>query len=345
MKKVEIKFKIVTPMILGGANQNEAELRASSIRGELRNWFRILGGSLDEERKVFGGIGKKDEGRASGIVVRVKSNPSTLSSQTMQDIKTADDKFDYFLWPLRRNEDARGIITDNQEVEISISQRRVRDSQELDEKIIKAFLLLGSLGSRSRRAYGSIYPTSVMFDGVEWNIPTTEEYFQEEITKLLQNVNCKVLKLNSANTAKQAIKTCSNALKKFRCGSSRSGNPTIWGQNDHDIRYGNDDGNNYRAAVALPLSQRYSDKQTFSTSINRNDRWASPVIFKILYINNQFIPIVIFLKDYFIPENTKVTIGNNRERSFFDKTVSHDLLNEMMKESSCYWNEASCIYE
>ena len=40
MDSVEFDLEVVTPMFLGGANVNDAELRIPSIKGMLRFWWR-----------------------------------------------------------------------------------------------------------------------------------------------------------------------------------------------------------------------------------------------------------------------------------------------------------------
>ncbi len=343
MKKAEIKFNIVTPCILAGANQKEAELRAPSIRGQLRYWFRVLGGSLGDESRVFGGIGQGDEGRASSVVVRVKTPQNTikrLSAQRMEDINTAE-KFDYLLWPLRRPEDARGVIEENQTVEIQILQRQITTGLPLDVNVIKVFLLLGALGTRSRRAYGSIYPESVKFDGVEWKIPRTVEELRNELAELLSGVNCKILQLKSHSSIKDAIQSCAAALKRFRCGSSKHGaSASKWGKSDHDLRFPSGGDEIYRVAIALPHSTKY-----YEASVNDYERLASPVIFKVVTLEGKFIPIVIFLRDYFLKENIDVGLSIDKGKTI-KKTVklSHDLLNEMMNEHSTYWGGAEVLY-
>jgi len=40
MEKLEVTFRIVTPMFLGGADPNiQAELRPPSIKGAMRYWY------------------------------------------------------------------------------------------------------------------------------------------------------------------------------------------------------------------------------------------------------------------------------------------------------------------
>ncbi len=61
-------FECITPCFCAGADQTQAEIRPSSIRGELRWWFRVLGGTREQEAEVFGCV---EPARASSIQVRV----------------------------------------------------------------------------------------------------------------------------------------------------------------------------------------------------------------------------------------------------------------------------------
>jgi hypothetical protein len=67
--KIQATLKFITPCFCAGANRLEAEIRAPSIRGELRWWFRCLGADKSAEDTIFGGIA--GNARASGLQVRV----------------------------------------------------------------------------------------------------------------------------------------------------------------------------------------------------------------------------------------------------------------------------------
>lgn len=68
MNRTNIDFKLITPCFCAGAEQSNAEIRPTAIRGALRWWFRALGGTPDEEELVFGGVSKS---KASSVQVRV----------------------------------------------------------------------------------------------------------------------------------------------------------------------------------------------------------------------------------------------------------------------------------
>ena len=68
-----IKITFITPCFCRGADCSDdgrPEIRPASIRGQLRWWFRALGGIPEDEKTVFGGV--HGEATASKLVVRVK---------------------------------------------------------------------------------------------------------------------------------------------------------------------------------------------------------------------------------------------------------------------------------
>src|SRR5438105_3981718 len=69
-----IQLTLLTPLFSRGVYEDLAEIRPPSIRGQLHWWFRALGGTIGDERAIFGGISSKAKGwndSASKVVVRV----------------------------------------------------------------------------------------------------------------------------------------------------------------------------------------------------------------------------------------------------------------------------------
>ena len=319
MKKATAELTFVTPCISSGADQKRAEIRSQSLRGLLHFWFRALGGTLDEEQRIFGRIGKQNEVRRSSLNVRVRVPDDLRVSEKDARGLTGSD-FDYFLWPMRSQKHspgvtARGVVDPGQSFELRLMHTRISGGSDLPERAVKAALLLGSLGTRSRRCYGSLWPTKIMMDGEINPVPDSPDSISAELQDLLQDANIRVLRWgNPKNDWKQAVGCAASTLKAFRCGSEKSGTPSRWGRDDHNVPL--ERGQTvYRPALGLPLAQRYGngrgDFQTCMLSQGRgkgNDRWASPLLLKVVPWGAEYQALAIFMNDYVMREGQTLSI-------------------------------------
>lgn len=172
-----IKLVFVTPLFSHGAS-DVPEVRAPSIRGMLRGWFRLLGGDLVAERRVFGGISQSDssghdETRASRIVVRVTNVVFTSARPPALPHKAG-----YAAAP--RNAYAAGTSC-----EIVIMDRLgglKPDDAGLLTRAIKAWLMMGTLGFRSTRAAGSF-----TWEWAEFPYPQTAADYQSACDTVLED--------------------------------------------------------------------------------------------------------------------------------------------------------------
>jgi CRISPR/Cas system CMR-associated protein Cmr1 (group 7 of RAMP superfamily) len=152
--KKEIEF--LTPLFCRGAYQDTPELRAPSIRGLLRWWFRTLDGAPDEEKSTFGGLnrfGQSTRGQpiASRLVVRVSS---------LQAKRAAPDPLTLPHKQGRQGSPQAAFAAGGRFV-LEVSSRLDGLSPELARKVesaLEVLLLLGGLGLRANRAGGSIWP-------------------------------------------------------------------------------------------------------------------------------------------------------------------------------------------
>ena len=55
MKRSRYTLRFLTPCFCTGENSLKAEIRVPSLRGELRWWFRAVGGTKEQEQIIFGG--------------------------------------------------------------------------------------------------------------------------------------------------------------------------------------------------------------------------------------------------------------------------------------------------
>ncbi len=166
MQTQTYNLEILTPCFCRGAYQDTPEIRIPSIRGMVRWWFRALGGTAEEEKKAFGGI---SNGRAetSRMVFRLKAIDATHSKK----IDTLPHKQGNPASP-------QAAFQQGAKFTLEVSSRLGGISPALETKVINAldvWSLLGSIGLRSNRAGGNIWP----LDGA----PKTAQQLAEKLNK------------------------------------------------------------------------------------------------------------------------------------------------------------------
>lgn len=161
MKVDTYHLEFITPCFCAGANQAVAELRAPSIRGKLRWWFRILGGGFADEARVFGSVAG-DAGQASALVVRVPPVVDRKKWQPMEFSGRSNTGYLLYFakasgngvrwtptgaWPERTNFALQLLW--RHEVPAACKQRF--------DLALDCFLMLGSFGLRSSRGLGCFH--------------------------------------------------------------------------------------------------------------------------------------------------------------------------------------------
>lgn len=135
--------KLITPLFSRGAYEDVPEIRPPSIRGMLHHWVRLLGGTRDDEKRIFGGV--HQGASASKVVVRV----ANIEGQTAR-INTLPHKAGGQASP-------KAAFAAGTTFDLVISKRLGglgRDEATLN-RALEAWLLMGSLGLRSTRGAGS----------------------------------------------------------------------------------------------------------------------------------------------------------------------------------------------
>ncbi|MCL5099191.1 MAG: type III-B CRISPR module RAMP protein Cmr1, partial [Candidatus Omnitrophica bacterium] len=172
MKYETFHLELITPCFCGGAEPDkQAEIRAPSIRGQLRWWFRTLGGfrSLtpmpvsQQEVKIFGATSGVN-GQAGTLGLRVESESLEFSAKDGQDLghKNFSDAA-YLTFPIQTREkdgkkignSGRGVITKGS-FKLHVFWRGHSSLWVEIQALIAVFGHLGSLGFRGRRAMGAM---------------------------------------------------------------------------------------------------------------------------------------------------------------------------------------------
>jgi CRISPR-associated protein Cmr1 len=188
MRTFEATCKIVTPLFMGGASQ-QAELRTQSINGVLRWWFRVAGGSLEDEKRIFGWAGETSN---QGLVRISIKDFDTLQKNKFS--KEFDDRgrvrqnrgINYIGFSLdqrfninQTDKIQREYLKENQTFELKISFHPKATDDDI-KKFFSALWLafkLGNFGSRARRGFGAIRIEKIIEEIKENESPITNNCY------------------------------------------------------------------------------------------------------------------------------------------------------------------------
>lgn len=99
MQTITFECEVITPMFLAGADGTTPELRAPSIKGALRFWWRAMNGHLPlaelqkRETEIFGGT-SVDSRQRSKVIIRVECDKFESSyKMPVYNINTYDGKY------------------------------------------------------------------------------------------------------------------------------------------------------------------------------------------------------------------------------------------------------------
>jgi len=210
--RVEVTYKAVTPMFCGGAQPSTAELRLPSFKGVLRWWWRALafsrlGGNLEriakEEEEMFGSA---RHGRGK-VAMRLLESSSLRPIPKGEVLKPGSEvigegarylgygvmeAFDRRPREGRPGASAgqltRGCLLAPFALKVELRVRSL-DSDRLEMLLdaLRALGVLGGLGAKSRKGYGSLVLQSLLLDGASrWSPPATLEDLQVAIRQLME---------------------------------------------------------------------------------------------------------------------------------------------------------------
>jgi CRISPR-associated protein Cmr1 len=373
MNKIEAFFCIVTPMFLGGAD-GQTELRMQSVKGLLRFWWRTfvypsVNGDLkklaEKEAQLFG----SNENCAS-FQLHFSSNVNPLiktsKGETFQKMVNPDrpgarylgfglmDAFDGKKTTAGRL--SKGCINHNQEFSISAIARNEFSNDLI--RTFKLFGLLGGLGSRSRKGFGSITLTRIKVNDREyWVRPETTDAYRQELISLLgeatkYNQEPKISAF-STHTRINYIGTNPSPLSLLNTWGKQMQRYRSWGfkgkvngrkseqnfkKDHHWYRFiGNYRENDFHPRrVIFGLPHNYDSKKEEGCVTGKiHDRRASPLFFHI----HEFSPrkygaVALLLRSVFLPNGEKINAGGKS----VPQAIEWKVLNEFFDNKKYFSN-------
>lgn len=182
---ISLDVDVVTP-ILGGGSQTRAldevdVIRAVAVRGHLRFWWRALRGhEFPTPKEVYAaesalwGRAATDEGGRSAVEVRIEvEHAGTIDDSDIRLYDSKDGKTTagaYALWPARAEKERGQVKTPPAPRHAAGTRFRLliiapKDHEGEVRNAVRAWLLFGGYGSRTRRGLGSF---AVVEDAATW---------------------------------------------------------------------------------------------------------------------------------------------------------------------------------
>jgi len=224
METIEATFQIVTPMFLEGANQDADDgIRPPSVKGALRFWWRALNWGRfrsavtsdeialkqlhTEECRLFG-TAADERGRGQGsFLLQVKHAPFSPSKP---DIPNFSGKA--YLACMGLGDRLTLPVSTDFTIELCFRPRTDNSTKENFHEIFRFLGIIGGLGSRNRRGFGSI--VGLIKEDNSWRLPTEEEF--ENSCDWLKT------KISSSGTARSPFSALSTGSLFFRSNSDYS---------------------------------------------------------------------------------------------------------------------------
>lgn len=321
LQKITFDCEVLTPMFLGGANQ-QSELREASVRGFLRFWWRAAFSKEKEEpeelqnreAELFGGTVEK-QGQSS-VQIRIIKKDLQIASDLWTDLSVKRPGF---------NKDQRRQTGENQGIGfLYYSKAPTKDKKfefikpqstfevqmtalnHEDLKLVAEVFYLGSklggLGSRSRRTAGSFMVKSVNVSGSsDITLGSFESFYKEQLA-FLKNQNGSRLEhsnllgarvfesIATFETWDAAVNELGSQYEKFRF------------QNRKNI---------YLTPV-LGAPVMHNRNQAFVASYNESgeyktrERRASPIYMTIVHDGEKYKWVVTYLNGKIFPDGYRI---------------------------------------
>lgn len=346
------RVTLATPIYGGGVQagvpDKDMPVRVSSIRGQLRFWWRLLNGRgksprelFVAERELWGGLGGKPEDVKASRVRLTVGRPQGMKETPCAEFKKSPDggygsmpQFlngysGYALFPGqgklaagRKSIETRPAQLIQQGLKITLTVHFLGTADEFEREVLPALRFwasFGGLGARTRRGLGSVQ--------VEGFAPVTATE--------AENAGCQlVLRADGSDDAIQVWGTAIGRLQHFRQGRGLGRNPggdpkhpgrSRWPEPDavrraaathapaHPAQH--PAGKVYpRALFGLPIIFHFKDEKDPGDTVLApagGDRFASPLILKAYWDGKAYRAAALLLPTATALRNRALVLANN----------------------------------
>lgn len=264
MASLDFRLTVISPMFLNGADTKQPELRAASVRGQLRYWLRaLLGAQFTSPKEVWRHesaiLGSTEFG--SRVSVRLFGTP----------------EFDtYPMLPhregTRENVSKGWAIKPDQQFNLQIATRPGVNIPDDLLSALQLWSLLGGMGKRSRRMMGAIDARPRANDPVWYQRPQTPQELKEAILGVLSKASISDREATEIPDFPSLHPSHSWIVIGRACPDPKEANQEFFRQ--------------------ILRTGRFRDQQDTFGYAKGNRRRASPIIAQVRRVGNDYYPVI-----------------------------------------------------
>jgi CRISPR-associated protein Cmr1 len=358
MQVIEAEYTIVTPMFIGGANKEDApDIRPPSVKGALRFWWRALqwGACLNDknqdvsaalialhqqEAELFGAAAKEEAYGQGKVLLKVKAG--ALKSTLNKTARTSGQAYllGQGLYHFK-DRDLCASITANQSFKVVLKLQDDVDASSLRDALM-LFGLLGGLGSRARKGWGSVAIKALTYTNTEKQeeqiaIPNNKATFKQCLSALLTNRAVSLPPFTAfsqltqidifekSGNAESLLTTIGEEMQMYRSyGQNQGGGHKVNGKaaeqnfsEDHDLVYAftqNQAITKHPKRVVFGLPHNYFFSGGAKADVNGENfsRRASPLLIHIhQFPTGDCLAVQTLLPAQFLPDGEKIQLSRN----------------------------------
>lgn len=355
---LQATYRIVTPMFLGGAEpEKSVELHPPSIKAALRFWWRakkwaqIKGSLLDsnlalpelhkQEGVLFGSAG----GGQSQLLLKIRRPVNTVTvskGSILEDVvnRSGARYLGYGVMGAQNGQLTRPCIDCGAEFVLEIRARDSIGQEVLDA--LKLLGLLGGLGSKARKGYGSLTLVRLEGCGVTYQVPSDARGYIAQVKCLLKrslklidtrpfdqipfsafSAQSRVCLLPEGEDPFSVLDDYGRQMQRYRSwGKGKKVNGEDREENfedDHGWYYGRPPRANFhplRVIFGLPHNYFGESRGARAVSPKKLDRRASPLWFHVHDFgkdsNPRYAGVATVLRSQFLPIGEQIDAGGGK---------------------------------
>ncbi len=365
MLRLKLNCEIITPMFMFGADSKTPELRPTEFKGMMRWWWRAIKAEDNieklkkEESEIFGGSSEK-HGK-SKVIIRVYPQPNNdFLGRNLKNDYSFNWNFDFKIKQLVGSNAGIGyilystVLPNKEKSYIKPGLNFYIEISSFDENAFKQALAslwvsiyLGGFGTRARRGAGNI--TIVNSTGNTYGIEFIPNFNNTTgLRNWIENNLKEIKKIINQSKGTTEYTNLKNALIQFfEPKNSWEDALNFIGEKFKNFRDKNKNEIFKTPAFGMPIMHEKFSVRIVPYKNNKrvSERWASPLILKIIKSNNDlYFPIIIKLSSGGVnsigkekkrkkdKKEEKWILDNNKIKKFDESLVNEFLNNTNAKE-------------